>query len=184
MGGGNTAIVNGFDFGGGSAIGPAATVGNAAGSLGTSITLVSDGVALTNELFQEFTPGAVLSFLITLTTNVALPTPDAFAFSILDGNLFNIPTNGPGDPLLLVNIDGSFVQTHKAAGFHGGRICRWNATAVPEPSALLLLGSARSARWPGRGGVRRALAGISPPSLDRHWRVSDYESKYAVRSVE
>lgn len=150
---GNTVTIDHFDFGGGLATNnPAATtIGLAGGSLGSSVTLSDSGVSFFNEFYQGFTPGATLSFIFVLSTNVNGPTPDAFSIAILDKNLLNIPTGGVGDALLLVNIDkaNAFVQTFAGTGAFSGVTV--TATALPEPGSLTLLGvglaGAGARRW-------------------------------------
>ena len=136
--------IGSFDFGGGSAGGPAVGSGGASGNLVTGITL-NDASSFFNELYQQFTPGNTLSFAVTMTTNVT-PTPDAFSVAILNGNILNIPTTGLGDSLVLVNITKSpltsvDVQTFRGANPPGGPdYSGVTVLALPEPASLLLLG--------------------------------------------
>ena len=133
----NTATISNFSFGPGGS-GTAGTenyFGNSTGSLGASVLLTSGTIPF-NEFFQGFTPGCMLGFDVSLTTGVNL-TPDAFAFAILDANTFNITTNGLGDSLLLVNLDGSFPALLAFAG--AGNYAGVTVTAIPEPDILLLV---------------------------------------------
>ena len=145
----NSVAITGFDFGGGSAAGPAVRSGGATGDLGSGIML-SDASIFANEIYQPFTPGSRLSFFVTMTTNVT-STPDAFSFGILDGNLFNIPTNGLGDSLLLVNITSSTptadaIQAFRGLNLPGGPdYSTVTALAVIEPASLVLLGTGLAA---------------------------------------
>jgi PEP-CTERM motif len=140
----NTVAINGLDFGGGSAVGPAFTSGGASGDLASGIIL-SDATNFFNELFEQFIPGNTLSFSATLTTDVT-PTPDAFSFAILDGNLLNIPTTGLGNSLVLVNISSPTltsgdVQTFTGLSVPGADYSGITTKAVPEPASLFLLGA-------------------------------------------
>jgi len=144
----NTATMGGFSFGGGSAMGTATLLGGATGSLSSTVTL-TDGATAFNELFQPFTPGGTLSFLVTLspTTVDPGPTPDLFSFAILNGSLANLATTGLGDALVLVNITSTAlnltnVQTFSTTSPAGvAATAAATAAAVPEPASLLLLGS-------------------------------------------
>jgi len=96
------------NFMGGTLVGPPKfRIGGATGSLGpgSSVSII-DGQFL-NEFTQQFEPGSMLSFMVTLSTNpgeIPPTTPDVFAFSILDGALTPIG-DGLGGSLLWVNID-------------------------------------------------------------------------------
>ena len=139
----NTVVVSNFNFGGGAAAGTAVASNGAAGTLGTAVTL-SDSSSFFNELYQPFTPGSTLSFFVSMTTTVT-PTPDAFSFAILDGSLFNIPTTGLGDSLLLVNITrstltASDIETFSGVNPPGGpNYSNVTVLALPEPAAILQL---------------------------------------------
>src|SRR5579872_1052500 len=106
----NTATLSNFQFGGGSATAcsTGCSFGGASGSASSSIVLKDS--SFFNALLQGFTPGNSLSFQVDLTTNVDPGlTPDAFAFSLLDGGGLSIPTLDPGgsDALLVVNLDSA-----------------------------------------------------------------------------
>jgi PEP-CTERM motif len=137
----NTVVINNFNFGGGSAVGSPTLSGGAIGNLTSSVTL-SDNANFFNELFQQFTPGNSLSFDVTATTNADPISPDAFGFAILDKNLFNLPTTGLGDSLLLANLAPSLtvsrVQTFSTTAPAGVTVL---ASPIPEPGTLLLLGT-------------------------------------------
>jgi hypothetical protein len=146
--GNNTATITNFVFTGAGA-GPQGSptlIGGAAGSLGSGVTLTD--TAFINEFFQSFTPGSALSFLVTLTDSVEPgPTPDAFSFAILDRDLFNVPTSGLGDALLLVSLASTPLPFASVQAFEGTGEAdvAVTATAVPEPASLLLLGSGLAA---------------------------------------
>jgi hypothetical protein len=137
--GANTVLIDHFDFGGGSAVGAASTFGGASGDLGSSVSL-SDASIFANEFFQEFTPGSHLSFRVTASTNVVSPTPDLFAFAILDGSLANIATNGLGDALLVLDLDSVSLTYHDPVAYSGVSQYAGVNAAVPEPASLSLLG--------------------------------------------
>jgi hypothetical protein len=64
-------------------------------------------------------------------------TPDLFAFSILDGSLFNIDTTDVAGSMLSFNIDTAgalTVTTSAGTGAYSGV----TVTSIPEPSAALL----------------------------------------------
>jgi hypothetical protein len=155
----NSVSISNFNFSGGSGFGPATFIGGASGSLLGSVTLSDTGAF--NEFFQTFTVGSSLSFDFTLTRKAdAGPTPDAFSIAILDGNLFNVPTTGLGDSLLLVNINGS-TSTGVGTGSYQG--VTLSITPVPEPAtygvvsvAVLLAGVATTRAW--RRRVTKAVA--------------------------
>jgi hypothetical protein len=138
LAGPNTVVVSNFNFAGGGGVGSPTLIGGAAGALATSVTL-SDNANFFNEFFQQFTPGAVLGFDVTTTNNADPISPDAFAFAILDKNLFNLPTTGLGDSLLLVNVKPSVIIAAASTTAPAGVTVA--AAAIPEPGTLLLLGT-------------------------------------------
>ena len=80
---------------------------------------------------------------MTTTTNLT-PTPDAFSFSILDGNLFNIPTTGLGDSLVFLTLNPNNsrrdIQTARGLNVPGGpNYSNVIAQVVPEPASLALV---------------------------------------------
>jgi hypothetical protein len=104
----NTVVVGPFNFNGGSLSGSPTIQGGALAAAG-NVTLAD--TAFFSELFQGFSPGNRLTFQISLsTTPDAGGTPDQFSFAILDGNLHEIPTKGPANELLSVNLGSSNPQ--------------------------------------------------------------------------
>jgi hypothetical protein len=111
----NTATISDFSYGAGGGAGsgcPAALspciFGGAGGDISSSVELNTSSAF--NALVETFTPGASLSFLLDLTTNVdSGGTPDVFAFGILDSSGSPIPTLDPtgADTLLTINIDSA-----------------------------------------------------------------------------
>ena len=122
--GNNTAFVSAIDFGGGSAVaGTENAFGGVSGSLLSGLSLTDTSAF--NECFQQFVPGASLTFDVHLTTNVSGLVPDLFAFTILDADMYNIPTTSLGsDPLLSITLDGA---SPTIATFSGTSI------AIPAP---------------------------------------------------
>ena len=140
IGGANNSVtISNFNFGGGSATSLTENyTGTASGDLGSTVSL-NDATTFVNEFFQGFTPGATLSFTVNVDTNIGSPTPDTFSFAILDSSLMNITTNGLGDSLLVVNIDGTSYGTMTSqTGSGTGAFSGVSVTSVPEPSAALL----------------------------------------------
>lgn len=102
----NTALLSGFLFGGGGPSGAPMNIGGVAGNLASSITM-SDS-SFFNQLIQNFVPGGSLAFQLSLTTNLdSGGVPDEFSLSILDSSGFEIPTLGPANALLIIDIDSS-----------------------------------------------------------------------------
>jgi hypothetical protein len=143
--GNNTATIYNFNYGTGSAAGSATLVGGAAGNIASTVTLNNSDAA--QELYQSFTPGATLSFDLSLTQNLDGTTPDAFLVAILDKDLFNIPTNSSflDDTLLHADIKSTNPLTILQLNLSSGTGEYANVTvlaAVPEPEtyAMLLAG--------------------------------------------
>ncbi|HTU89020.1 MAG TPA: hypothetical protein VMF69_02885 [Gemmataceae bacterium] len=160
----NTTTISDFNFGGGSAVEPPYTLGNASGDLATNpsagITLEVD-TASPSDAFsyfdQGFNPGSTLSFQVDLTTNPGSP-PDTLSFFLVQsytpGGLFSgassgVPTQntngGPGyNSFFDVYTDisqnggsgGTPVLYPSLSGDINGSITL--AAAVPEPSTLML----------------------------------------------
>lgn len=151
----NTATIFNFTFGGGApSLNPApTTIGLASGNLSSTVTLADNAANFFNEFYQGFTPGASIGFDVLLSGNPNTPTPDVFSVALLDRNLFNIPTTGLGDSLLLVNINTSTpgianIQTFSGTGAFSG--VQTQVAPVPEPATLVLLGAGLAG-----AGVRR-----------------------------
>lgn len=145
--GNNTLTLSNFVFDTGSAVPGTSVFGGASGDL-------SGGILLTDTSFftsfsQEFVPGGMFSFRISLTTNLEPGgTPDAFAFSILDSMGFPIPTEDPAmaDTLLTLNIDSSdpAVSTYATDSIRtdiliGPATAIAAPSSVPEPATLSLV---------------------------------------------
>ncbi|MGB8167166.1 MAG: NF038129 family PEP-CTERM protein [Chthoniobacteraceae bacterium] len=135
--GNNTATITNFTFGGGSATGSPTLFDGALGNIGSTVTLNNSGPF--QELYQTFTPGAVLGFDVSLTQNLDGLTPDSFVVAILDKNPFNIPTTGIGDSLLHADIDTTspltIAQLNLSSGT--GSYAGVTVSAIPEPGTAL-----------------------------------------------
>ena len=110
--GSNTITIGNFKFGGGSASNDpsmAGAFGATSGDLSSSVTLTTgSGGEFFNEFFQGFTAGSRLSFDVFFYDPVVNLTPDMFSFSILDNQLFNIPTSyGVGNALGVIEFNGA-----------------------------------------------------------------------------
>jgi hypothetical protein len=136
----NTVTISNFSFGGGGPSGTPDVVGGASGDLSLTVTLTDS--AFFNDFVQEFTPGSLLAFILTTTTNVDPGgIPDTFAFSILDGTGLPIPTLDPtgADSFLSVTFDdpGSpAFETFPADPNSGLGLGQPSVQAIPEPSSL------------------------------------------------
>jgi hypothetical protein len=147
----NTAVLSHFQFGGGAPDGSPDLTGGAGGDLSSTVTLTDS--SFFNALVQPFTPGTTLDFDAALSTNLDTgPTPDEFAFKILDCMGTEIPTTGLGNSLLLVKINSHWpdLQTFASDPLQGPA-CGGDpfdpqivttAAAVPEPGAMAMFMSA------------------------------------------
>jgi hypothetical protein len=142
--GNNTVVLSGFTFGGGGASGSATLEGGSGGDLDSEVTLVDS--SFFNSFMQGFTPGDLLSFALTMTTNLdAGGVPDAFAFSILDGTGFPIATLDPtlADTLMTIVVESASpaVQTYGTDPARTDVVLSAPSavSTVPEPASLSLL---------------------------------------------
>ena len=143
--GNNTALLGPFDFAGGAPVGAPILIGGASGDLSSHVVLSDDDFL--NEFIQEFTPGPLLTFDVELSTVVETgPQPDQFSFAILDCNLIEIPTLGPADALVIVDItanpsprgfDGDLDRPSACGG--GSIPISVIEPSVPEPTTLALI---------------------------------------------
>jgi len=145
--GNNTLVLDNFSFGaGGAAVDPPSNVGGVSGSVGTSVSFVDN--EFFNQFIQPFTPGDLLTFRVSLSTNVdAGGTPDEFSFAILDSSFTEIPTLGGFDSLLVLDVDSAnptpqvFASDTSRFTAGGGPIALSAPVigadnAVPEPSDI------------------------------------------------
>ncbi len=111
----NTVSVTNVDFGGGNGLGGATLFGGANGTLESGLTM-ADASPL--NLFSEgFSPGQILRFTVTLTTNDdGGGTPDRITLYVLDASGTPIPALSPaGDYLLGIDL-GSMPSAPAAFG--------------------------------------------------------------------
>jgi hypothetical protein len=108
--GSNSAILSGWEFGGGSPSGTPDVFGGAFGDLSTGVTLQDSDFF--NSFTQSFIAGSFLRFQLNLTTNAdPSGTPDQFSLAILDNTLTELATMSAGlygtSVLLLADLIGS-----------------------------------------------------------------------------
>jgi hypothetical protein len=139
----NVVSLSHFIFTNGAPTGSANLIGGATGNLTSGVTL-TDALFFSNEFFQGFSVTTThIGFDVSMTEAVEPGIPDAFSMAILDSGLFNIPTTGLGDSLLLVNIASSplrfsDIQLFSSTAPDSGV----TVAATPEPGTLgLVLGS-------------------------------------------
>lgn len=148
--GNNAALLTNFQFGGGGPLGSPTLIGSAFGDLASTVVLTDS--AFPNYFAESFTPGAAVSFLLTLSTNVdGGGIPDEFSFYVLDNTGTPIPTTAGSfsDVFVQINIDSSnpsvttfASDTTRSPAAGGQPIDLGTATVqaiVPEPSDLLSL---------------------------------------------
>jgi hypothetical protein len=147
----NTATLSDFALAGGSASGPTTTFGGVAGTIGTSVTMIDS--SFFNQFTEGFTPGTSLSFQLKLTTNLdSGGVPDEFSLSILDSSGVEIPTLGPANAFLIMDIDSDSPSTFTFASDTsqnpnaggppiaiGAPILTTPSSQVPEPKNWLLV---------------------------------------------
>ena len=150
----NTITISDIAYGSGGSAGGAGTIsttGGASGSLASGVTLTDSGFFA--DFNQQFTPGALLSFTLDLTTNVDQgpgTSPDSFTFSILDSTGMPIPTSdASASSFLTITLDGPSptIQTYATVGVAPQvgppqvappQVGPPPGPAAPEPSSLVL----------------------------------------------
>ena len=131
----NTAVFSQFQFDSGSPTGSPSLLGGATGDLSSTVTL--NDSSFLSEFSQSFLPGANFGFNVLLTTNAdASGLNDVLAFRILDGSGTALPTFGPSDELLSVDLGTAMVQ---AFGTRDNRLQPPLVTTAPEPGSLAML---------------------------------------------
>jgi hypothetical protein len=130
----NTISVTNVDFGGGNGLGSVTVFGGASGSLESGLT-ITDASPL--NLFSEgFSPGQVLRFTVTLTTNDdGGGTPDRITFYVLDASGTPVPTLAPAADYLLGIDLGSAPSAPAAFGTDPSRSpSNGNPIAISAPT--------------------------------------------------
>ena len=142
--GNNTVTLSDFQFGiGGSAVGNPITEGGVTGSLTTGVVITDSDFF--NSFYEEFTPGALLSFMLEIMTQVDAITPDQFSFAILFLDALmdpvEIPTFGPANALLTIDIAAPnlIVQTFASNPAEFPSIALDAPMVIPVPGTLALL---------------------------------------------
>jgi len=147
----NTASLTNFVLNGGVALGSPTLTGGAAGDLASGFSLIDS--SFFNQIIQGFTPGAALSFLLSLSTNLdSGGTPDEFSFAILDQTGTEIPTlSSFFDVFVQIDIDSAnplvrtFATDTSRTPEGGGEPINIDApivtpvSSVPEPMTLTLM---------------------------------------------
>ena len=161
----NTVTLSNFLFGAGGSAGSVDTslsTGGESGDLTSGVSLVDS--AFLNIFASSFTPGSLLSFDFSLTTNVdADGTPDQFSLALLQADGTPVATEDPSgaDSLLTVNLDSAHPAFSAFASDLTPAPIVTETTAAPEPPSVLLLAMGLVATlWSARrlGPRRRALA--------------------------
>lgn len=152
--GNNTVSLSAFQFGaGGGAAGAPTLEGGASGSLASGVTLTDSDFF--NAFTQRFTPGTLLSFNLSLTTNMdAGGAPDQFSFAILDCGGTELPSAGPAREVLSIDIASTpIVRTYSTSSVSSAQCGGVSivlaapqvqgqptpSSSVPEPATFLPL---------------------------------------------
>jgi len=144
-----TATVTNFQTIGGVLSQPATLTGDATGSLPSTLTLVN-GTAF-NDVFQGFTYGNSLGFLLTLSGQ-AIDSPggtfgSSFALSLYDAaGITPLLTTDPFGSVLTVNLNANGItstETFPQSPMDNTPVAAASpANAVPEPATIVMLISA------------------------------------------
>lgn len=127
--------------------------GDVSGTLNPGPMVIGDGDFF-NEMLQEVTFGTFVNFRVETTGNGPFgPTPDSFAFFLLDSGFFPYPTTDPlgTDALMVVDIDNAQPVPQVFASASASAA----VSLVPLPGALVFLISGLLAL----AGVARKTAG-------------------------
>ena len=139
----NTVTLSGFDFGGGAAVPGTADCslgGNScSGDLEASVVL--QDLDPTVVFSQLFSPGSAFSFLLDSSNAISGPVPDQFAMFICSATICG--SDDPSGALLKLDLVGGEITpaSFQMFGFAEFQVAAPVATAVPEPSTVLLIGA-------------------------------------------
>jgi hypothetical protein len=158
--GNNTATMNGFSLGGGTAgaVDPFSTFGGVTGDMGTAVSMTDNSGTGVNEFGQLFSPGTNLAFTLDVTGNVDGAIPDGMFAYLSDPNGNFLPTSDPSgqNSLFAITFDSATpaVTNYDSALLS---IASPAVGSVPEPDSasvmaagLVLLGG-----WLGLARTRR-----------------------------
>jgi hypothetical protein len=162
----NSAALSDFNFGGGSAEGPASYVGSGvSGDLSSVINMDDSGFSALFE--QQINVGSSLSFVLNTTDSFAGGTPDAFAMYLCDATLSTCYSDDAlSGAMLILNLTGGAV-TPSSFILNGASDQDLPAPVVgevtaPEPTSIWLLGFGLTllavmnrTRWSGGAGKQR-----------------------------
>jgi hypothetical protein len=150
----NTAVLSNVSFELGQPTGLPSVVGGVTGDLGSSVTMTDS--SFFNQFIQSFNPGGTLSFRLSLSTNTdAGGVPDEFSLAILDSSGVEIPTLGPANALLIIDINSPVpaistfptdaTQIPNAGGQPIDMAAPSVSSAAPEPASWGLLATGLTA---------------------------------------
>lgn len=152
----NTAALSDFLFGVGGSVGSvdlSLSFGGESGDFTSGVSLIDS--SFLNIFASSFTPGNLLSFDFSLTTNVdAEGTPDQLSLALLqsDGSVVNTEDPSGANALLRVNLDSANPPiTTFASDLTPAPIVTQSAAAAEPPSLLLLAVGLAAALWSTRG---------------------------------
>jgi hypothetical protein len=133
--------MSGFTFGGGHPVGIPTLIGGVMGDSISTVTMTD--TLFFNQFIQNIDPGTTLGFEINLTTNQQSGgVPDEFSFSVLDSLGVEIPTLGPANAFLVIDMDSSsisastFATDASQSPSAGGAPILINAPIISQPSSL------------------------------------------------
>lgn len=144
----NSVTLSNFTFGAGASGAALPEVGNASGSTASSVLLADGDAGGLADHAQAFTPGAILGFDASVTTNIdAGGTPDILTIFLLDSGKNTLPTNAPTqtpDAFLRLDITGPTITLASVNPYSNSTVpvpapvITAVSTATPEPGALAL----------------------------------------------
>ena len=145
--GNNGVTLTNFRYNGGSvAAAPSSLSGGASGNADSTVTLID--TSLLNELVQTFTPGAALTFDVSMTDNANTTSgssPDEFSFALLDNSGNEVVTTAANGAFLTIDTNpGTLIVTTAGTPAGGAPFIAAPAVtpvAVPEAGTWMWLTS-------------------------------------------